>query len=587
MGDGGADAPGSLVDAALVDAALVDGSSPSEGGGPDSIDTDAAKADAAKADGPSQDVGRVYTMTALKSMPPNWQAPRLFDGAYASAFTRSAQRWNRKSIVIVPPGKRIVIGPRYLGTDATKAPAPTKGMGLSLDGNAVDLKLHSMLPAEKYLFGTKTEQYFKRTSGQVLSFGIAIDTLNSGIINLRATSLVELSGAAIPWVDDVQIKVRPYLRNTFAGKPPAGLSQVKGLWVIPAAATVIRNVTVIKGDGAAPIQSALVAISGEWIVGVGKATAFDLSAAPTIIDGKGGYLIPGLFNAHVHYVSDMQKPAVDWLKQGVTSMIDVGGRLLEVFSVREAFAESKTPQPDLLVAGPIIEAPEAGHAKTFGTPGFYGVTTVAQATAAATTVADWGANLIKICTDCKSPSGTSMTVNQVKAIVAVARSRKLKVMAHTTSDKGIADALAGGVDSLTHTPTLSDTRIQEMKKAGVILIPTISATYRSLTAMLNDVARAHIAGVPMATGNDFPARARGLPILEMQYLERAGLTRMQVLQATTQLAAKVAGVDGVVGTVMWGKIADLVVLGSNPLSNINNYKSVRMVFKRGVQVALP
>ena len=121
----------------------------------------------------------------------------------------------------------------------------------------------------------------------------------------------------------------------------------------------------------------------------------------------------------------------------------------------------------------------------------------------------------------------------------------------------------------------------------VVLIPTVSASYRPLSDRLSDVARAHAAGVRLAVGNDFPAHPRGLPMLEMQYLEQAGLTRMEVIESSTRVSAEALGIDDVVGTLEIGKIADLVVLGADPTADLSNLTDVRWVAKRGKVLAVP
>ena len=88
----------------------------------------------------------------------------------------------------------------------------------------------------------------------------------------------------------------------------------------------------------------------------------------------------------------------------------------------------------------------------------------------------------------------------------------------------------------------------------------------------------------MITSED-PGQLAELPHLhrELELLVyQAGLTPQQALIAATSTAARVIGVDSLVGTVTPGKLADLVVLTADPLADIRNTRKIEMVIARGV-----
>ena len=62
---------------------------------------------------------------------------------------------------------------------------------------------------------------------------------------------------------------------------------------------------------------------------------------------------------------------------------------------------------------------------------------------------------------------------------------------------------------------------------------------------------------------------------------REGATPWQTLQAATKHGAEVCGVGKDLGTVEVGKLADLIVVGANPLDDINNVRRLQLVFKEG------
>ena len=87
------------------------------------------------------------------------------------------------------------------------------------------------------------------------------------------------------------------------------------------------------------------------------------------------------------------------------------------------------------------------------------------------------------------------------------------------------------------------------------------------------------AGVPLAVGSDQPVGV-GTHI-EMELMAEAGLTPAEVLTAASAGGARVLGLEGEVGTIVVGKRADLVVLRSNPLTDIRNARDVEWTIKGG------
>lgn len=69
---------------------------------------------------------------------------------------------------------------------------------------------------------------------------------------------------------------------------------------------------------------------------------------------------------------------------------------------------------------------------------------------------------------------------------------------------------------------------------------------------------------------------------ELELMAQAGLTPLQILAAATLNGARVAGRERELGSIEAGKLADLVVLNSDPLKDICNLRDIRYVMKGGV-----
>jgi imidazolonepropionase-like amidohydrolase len=94
-------------------------------------------------------------------------------------------------------------------------------------------------------------------------------------------------------------------------------------------------------------------------------------------------------------------------------------------------------------------------------------------------------------------------------------------------------------------------------------------------------------GILLTTGSDFPNPwvVPGISLYqEMKLLNDCGITPLEVIKIATYNGAQALGLDKKLGSIEKNKIADLVVLSKNPIDNILNINSVRMVFKNGNKI---
>ncbi|HZI93190.1 MAG TPA: amidohydrolase family protein [Patescibacteria group bacterium] len=93
------------------------------------------------------------------------------------------------------------------------------------------------------------------------------------------------------------------------------------------------------------------------------------------------------------------------------------------------------------------------------------------------------------------------------------------------------------------------------------------------------------AGIPVAMGTDAgnPLTLHGVSVFaEMEAMQAAGLTPMEVLVASTRNAARAMGRGDDLGTIEPGRAADLLVVGADPLASIANLRQTRFVARGGV-----
>jgi len=96
--------------------------------------------------------------------------------------------------------------------------------------------------------------------------------------------------------------------------------------------------------------------------------------------------------------------------------------------------------------------------------------------------------------------------------------------------------------------------------------------------------RVRDAGIPVALGTDAgnPLTLHGASVpMELEAMQAAGLTPLDVLMAATRNGARALGLGQHEGTVTAGATADLVVLDADPLADIRNVRRVALVVRRG------
>jgi imidazolonepropionase-like amidohydrolase len=131
----------------------------------------------------------------------------------------------------------------------------------------------------------------------------------------------------------------------------------------PERALVFTRVNVIDATGT-PVQPDMtVVIQGQQIVGLGKSGSVPIPQNAQIVDARGKYLIPGLWDMHVHEIFGEWLPRDEkvipllFVANGVTGVRDMGGDLEPLKQWRSAIAEGKLLGPRMVIAGPMLDGP--------------------------------------------------------------------------------------------------------------------------------------------------------------------------------------------------------------------------------------
>ena len=121
---------------------------------------------------------------------------------------------------------------------------------------------------------------------------------------------------------------------------------------------VISNVTIIDAKQG-PVKNVTVVVRGDKIISVSSdATPESTTTTANIIDGTGKYLIPGLWDMHVHLTYDdrftdlMPQSFLSW---GVTSVRDTGGMMQDMLPVIARMRAIDTVSPRVYFAGPLLD----------------------------------------------------------------------------------------------------------------------------------------------------------------------------------------------------------------------------------------
>ncbi len=383
---------------------------------------------------------------------------------------------------------------------------------------------------------------------------------------------------------------------------------VNSVCVAQQAITNVNVVNVTSPNDITPAQTVLI-VEGK-ILRVGPSNQVKVPKDFTVIDGTDKYLIPGLWDMHVHlsYYGEEAFPLL--ISNGVTSVRDMGGDLHQLDQWRKDIDDGKINGPEIFRAGPFVDGPKNMDAQR------QSFTEVVENEEQGREVVDklkkLGVDFIKI--------HSRVSRDAFFAIAEEAKTQGIPLMVHAPQNVTVTEISNAGARSIEHTESLLGPAIYEkdpairdkatdeafkdletddvfntIRKNNNFYDPTLISLYllkgtdyekKLGPRLLPLVTKLHNAGVSLLTGSDFATKEAGITPGkdlhgELELFVKAGLTPMQALRAATINAAKCMNVDNVVGSVTEGKTANLVLLDDNPLKDIRNTRKIAKVFVNG------
>ena len=375
----------------------------------------------------------------------------------------------------------------------------------------------------------------------------------------------------------------------------------------------ITDVTVIDCTGAPARPDSTVLVTDGLIAAVGPSQDVETPAGTRVVDGRGRFLIPGLWDMHGHLTDATEDAFALLLMNGITGVRDLGGDLGLIDRWRKEIENHRRAGPHIVRAGPFVDGPKEGVTNRLT------VTAPEEARRAVHELRASGVDFIKV--------HNALPRAAFFALMQEARAERIPVAVHLPMGVSSAEASDAGAASLEHIETINESAIwrqgatvttvqeaveenlrqagqdlfQVLARNGTWYVPTLVAYERGFVLWSHDpealkprldihhkhiqlVRMMHRAGVQIMAGSDFSdwGMVPGVDLHnELALLVEAGFSPLQALQSATLNPAKFLGLTERYGTIQEGHAADLVLLDANPLDNISHTRKINAVVVDG------
>ena len=277
------------------------------------------------------------------------------------------------------------------------------------------------------------------------------------------------------------------------------------------AQTYITNVTIADVEQKKLVPNQTVVITDDLISDIQKSKKIQIPKNANIINGNGKYLIPGLVDAHIHFFQngglytrpdvidlrkymsyeeemtyakqDMENKLRRYLKNGITTVIDVGSTLYYL-KERKKYTD-KAFSPSIFITGPLLTTYQPEVFSNLGeNEPFILTENIEDGINGVQKQLPYQTDFIKIwyiagADGLSIEESARKNLPIVKAIIDEAHKHNLKVAVHATQRITAQLAVENGADFLVHSiddEILKDAFVKLMKKNKTILSPTLTVS---------------------------------------------------------------------------------------------------------------
>lgn len=402
---------------------------------------------------------------------------------------------------------------------------------------------------------------------------------------------------------------------------------------------VVTADRLFDGLGTVVERPALSIIDGRVVAVETRGPSWQPPTGWSLIDERAATILPGLVDAHLHLAfpdwtpravaaeredhdpshgtdplgaaaGDFERAAanaVATLLGGVTTVRDLGSRGAVGLTIRDAIARGERAGPRTVTAGLPITV-SGGHCHWFA----FRADGRDALLAAVRRLADDGVDWIKVMvtggssTPGSQPLRPQFTADELRPAVEEAHRRGLRVAAHALSTAGVKIALAAAVDTLEHGWTITGgvqdfepSIAREVADTGVFASVTAHHLLRALVGDPPDTRSTDretlrrrliphralaAAGVPMVVHSDAgpgPTRYDAFADSIRAFAVGMDVAPVDAIAAATSVAARSLGLDADVGSLGVGRLADVIVVDGDPLTDLDALRHVRRVLLGG------
>jgi imidazolonepropionase-like amidohydrolase len=364
---------------------------------------------------------------------------------------------------------------------------------------------------------------------------------------------------------------------------------------------VISDVTIVDLSRGTVVPGRSVLIRGTRIVGIDSGPFTPGEGSTQIVDGRGKFLLPGLWDMHVHLGADTTD-ANRLLGWGITGARDMGGDLDQSVGLRDAIDSGRIRGPRMVIAGLALRGPAGSNDS-----GPEVVRSPLEAEAVIQRLASREVDFIKL--------HENLEPDVWFTLARAARQRGLTVAAHVPANLTPEQVADSGAHSIEHLEFIPDRCLgifaaaqgsvpagcssrdlellfARLSQDSVWLDPTLGsfriwapAQWPMIQRGFRDILPLiRAAGIRLLAGTDVGDSrfVRGQSLHdELALLVEAGVPVLEALRAATFNPARFLGLADSLGLVAPGFVADLLLLDQNPLADIRATTAIQGAVRGG------